>query len=111
MEKKSKFKSFLTRIGAVRLSQICDKFRKPFNFCWKAGLAILAIVFTINLVEALVDTCKDHLGLTHYYWGDKDTRQKMIQLAQKSDLGKYHIKRRLIPFTMTEKLGNDFIFL
>ena len=41
----------------------------------------------------------------HYYWGDRDTRQKMIQLAQKSDLGKYHIKRRLIPFTMTEKLG------
>jgi hypothetical protein len=72
MEMKSKLRRTLTKVGAVRLSQICDKFRKPFNFCWKAGLAILAIVFTINLVEALVDTCKDHLGLTHYYWGDKD---------------------------------------
>ena len=40
----------------------------------------------------------------HYYWGDKDTKQKMIQLAQKNDLGKHDIKRRLIPFTMTEKL-------
>lgn len=72
MEKKSKFKSFLTRIGAVRLSQIWDKFSKPFNFCWKAGLAIFAIVFVIQIGEELVDTCKDHLGLTHYYWGDED---------------------------------------
>ena len=72
MEKKSKFRKLLTRIGAVRLGQIWDKFRKPFNFCWKAGLAIFAIVFVIQLAEALIDTCKDHLGLTHYYWGDED---------------------------------------
>ena len=30
----------------------------------------------------------------HYYWGDRDTKQKMIQLAQKSDLGKHDFKRR-----------------
>ena len=72
MEKTSKFKRFLTRVGAVRLSQIWEKFRKPFNFCWKAGLAIFAVVFVINIVESLVDTCKDHWGLTHYYWGDED---------------------------------------
>lgn len=72
MEKKSRFRRFLTRVGSVRLSQIWDKFRKPFNFCWKAGLAIFAIVFVIQLGEALIDTCKDHLGLTHYYWGDED---------------------------------------
>lgn len=72
MEKKTKFRRLLTRIGAVRLGQIWDKFRKPFNFCWKAGLAIFAIVFVIQLGEALIDTCKDHLGLTHYYWCDED---------------------------------------
>lgn len=72
MEKKSKFRRFLTKVGAIRLSQICDKFRKPFNFCWKAGLAIFAVVFVIQLAEALIDTCKDHLGLTHYYWGDEN---------------------------------------
>lgn len=72
MEKKSKFRRLLTRIGTVRLSQIWDKFRKPFNFCWKTGLTIFAIVFVIQLGEALVDTSKDHLGLTHYYWGDED---------------------------------------
>ena len=72
MEKKSRFRRFLTRVGSVRLNQIWDKFRKPFNFCWKAGLAIFAIVFVIQLGEALIDTCKDHLGLTHYYWGDED---------------------------------------
>ena len=72
MEKKSKFRRLLTRIGAVRLSQIWDKFRKPFNFCWKTVLAIFAIVFVIQLGEALINTCKDHLGLTHYYWGDED---------------------------------------
>jgi hypothetical protein len=72
MEKKSKFRRILTKVGAVRLSQIWDKFRKPFNFCWKAGLAIFAIVFVIQLGEAIIDTLKDHLGLTHYYWGDED---------------------------------------
>ena len=72
MEKKSKFRRFLTRVGSVSLSQIWNKFKKPFNFCWKTGLAIFAIVFVIQLGEALIDTCKDHLGLTHYYWGDED---------------------------------------
>ena len=72
MEKSSKFKRFLTRVGDVRLGQIWDKFRKPFNFCWKTGLAIFAVVFVIQLGEALIDTCKDHWGLTHYYWGDED---------------------------------------
>ena len=72
MEKKSKFRRLLTKVGAVRLSQIWDKFRKPFNFCWKAGLSIFAVVFVIELGEALIDTCKDHLGLTHYYWSDED---------------------------------------
>lgn len=72
MEKKSKFRRVLTKVGAVRLSQIWDKFRKPFNFCWKAGLAIFAVVFVIKLVEALVDTCKDRLGLTYYAWDDED---------------------------------------
>ncbi len=72
MEKKSRFRRFLIRVGSVRLSQLWDKFKKPFNFCWKAGLAIFAIVFVIQLGEALIDTCKDHLGLTHYYWRDED---------------------------------------
>ena len=72
MEKKSKFRRFLTRVGSVRLSQLWNKFKKPFNLCWKIGLAIFAIVFVIQLGEALIDTCKDHLGLTHYYWGDED---------------------------------------
>lgn len=72
MEKKSRFKRFLTRVGRVRLSQIWNKFKRPFNFCWKAGLAIFAVVFVIRLGEALIDTCKDHLGLTYYYWNDED---------------------------------------
>ena len=28
--------------------------------------------FVIQLGEALVDTCKDHWGLTYYYWSDED---------------------------------------
>lgn len=72
MEKKSKFRRFLTKVGTVRLSQIWNKFKRPFNFCWKAGLAIFAVMFVIQLGEALIDTCKDHLGLTHYYWGDEN---------------------------------------
>lgn len=72
MEKKSKFMRFLTRLGSIRLSYIWNKFKRPFNFCWKAGLVIFAVVFVIQLGEALIDTCRDRLGLTHYYWGDKD---------------------------------------
>ena len=72
MEKSSKFKRFLTRIGDVRLSQIWEKFRKPFNFCWKTGLAIFTIIFVIQLGEFVIDKCKDNWGLTHYYWGDED---------------------------------------
>ena len=72
MEKNSRIKRFLAKIGEISLGQIRNKFRKPFHFFWKAGLAIFAIVIVIQLGEALVDTCKDHLGLTHYYWGDED---------------------------------------
>ena len=72
MEKSSKFKRFLTRIGDVRLGQIWEKFRKPFNFCWKTGLAIFTIIFVIQLGEFVIDKCKDNWGLTHYYWGDED---------------------------------------
>ena len=72
MEKSSKFKRFLAKAGDVRLGQIWDKLRKPFNFCWKTGLAIFAVLFIIRLSEALVDTCKDHMGLTHYRWLDED---------------------------------------
>lgn len=72
MENKSRIRRFLTKVGDIRLNQIFDKLRKPFNFCWKAGLAIFAIVFVIQLAEALIDTCKDHLGLTHYCWGDEN---------------------------------------
>ena len=72
MEKSSKFKRFLTKAGDIRLGQIWDKLRKPFNFCWKIGLAIFAVLFIIRLGEALIDTCKDHMGLTHYRWLDED---------------------------------------
>ena len=72
MENKSKFRRFLTMVGSVRLSQIWDKFKKLFNFCWKTGLAIFFFFFLIKLGEALIDTCKDHLGLTHYHWRDED---------------------------------------
>ena len=51
MEKSSKFKRFLTRIGDVRLGQIWEKLRKPFNFCWKTGLAIFAIAFVYKKVK------------------------------------------------------------
>lgn len=71
MEKSSKFRRFLTRIEDVRLGQIWNKFRKPFNFCWKAGLAIIAIVFVVQMIGALVGACKDYWGLTHYYWADE----------------------------------------
>ena len=72
MENQSKFRRFIIWLGNVRLGQIWDKFRKPFNFCWKAGAAIFGIAVVISLGEALWDTCIDHLGLRHYYWRDED---------------------------------------
>ena len=42
----------------------------------------------------------------HYYFGNEETKQKMIELAQKPYFGKKNdIKRTLIPFTMSEKLA------
>ena len=42
----------------------------------------------------------------HYYFGDKSTKQQMIELAQRPYLGKKNdVKRKLIPFTMSEKLA------
>ena len=56
MEKKSKFRRCLTKVGAVRLNQIWGMLRKPFNFCWKAGLAVVAVVFVVEAVDELVHT-------------------------------------------------------
>ena len=64
MEKKSKFRGFLTRVGDIRLVQIWEKLRKPFNFCWEAGVAIFAIAFVAHVSKAAVRTLKDRLGLT-----------------------------------------------
>lgn len=42
----------------------------------------------------------------HYYWGEEGTKRRMIELAQRPYPGKKDdVKRKLIPFTMTEKLG------
>lgn len=76
MEKKSRLRKFLTKVGSVRLSQIWDKLRKPFNFCWKTGLAIFAIVFVVQLGEDLVRSCKYRLGLTYYSWRDESLGEK-----------------------------------
>lgn len=72
MEKKSKFRRLLTRIGSLRLSQICNKLKKPVNFCWKAGAALAGIVLAIAIVIAGIDWIKDTCGLTYYYWCDED---------------------------------------
>ena len=88
MEKKTRIRRFFTKVGDIRLSQIWDKFRKPFNFCWKAGLAIFAVVFVIQLAEALIDTCKDHLGLTHYYWGDENLGKNVSSNFASADFRK-----------------------
>ena len=71
MEKKSKLSRLITKLGSVRLSQIWDIFKKPFNFCWKAGLIIVALVCVVAIGDLLIDECKSALGLEHYYWQDE----------------------------------------
>ena len=65
MEKKSKFRRCLTKVGAVRLNQIWGMLRRPFIFCWKAGLAVVAVVFVVETVDELVHTCRYNLGLEY----------------------------------------------
>lgn len=72
MKLKSKIENSWTKFKSMRIGQICEKFRKPFNFCWKFGAAVIGIVLAISLADALWRTAKDHLGLRHYYWMDED---------------------------------------
>lgn len=72
MEKKSKFRRILTRVGSVRLCQIWDKLRKPFNFCWKLGAALVGIILSFTLLQEAYYWCEDELGFDHYYWMDED---------------------------------------
>ena len=91
MEKKTRIRKFFTKVGDIRLSQIWDKFRKPFNFCWKAGLAIIAVMSVIQLTDALIDTFKDHFGLTYYYWGDEDLGDNIeIRHFSNNQVAAYH---------------------
>ena len=71
MEKKSKLSRLITKLGSVRLSQIWDICKKPFNFCWKAGLIIVALVCVVAIGDLLIDDCKSALGMEHYYWQDE----------------------------------------
>ena len=72
MEKSSKFKRFLTRVGEVRLAQIWDKFRKLFNVCWKVGTAMIAVILAITLIEEGISWAQWQFGLKHLYWDDED---------------------------------------
>lgn len=72
MRKKSKIRRFLTWVGSVRLARIWEKLQKPFNFCWKAGLVLFAVVLVMEIGRAVYETCCNHLGLTYYYWQDED---------------------------------------
>ena len=100
MGKKSKIMGFFTRLKSVRLGQIWDKFRKPFNFCWKAGLAAVAVVVVIQLAEALITTCRNHLGLTYYYWCDENLGRNIeIRHFSKNQVATYNkiTDKRLSP--------------
>ena len=66
MKLNSLLKSLWAKFLRENILDVWNVLKKPFNFCWKAGLAIFAIVFVIQIGEELVDTCKDYLGLTHY---------------------------------------------
>lgn len=72
MKLRKKLQAFLVKAKATRLGEIWDSMKKPFNICWKGGLALFFIAMSITLIESLWDTCSDRLGMTHYYWGDED---------------------------------------
>ena len=84
MEKNSKFKTFLTTIGDVRLGQIWDKFGKLFNFCWKAGVIVIGIGIVICIVEETIDWVLHLSGWKHYEWLD-DTLGENIETRHFSD--------------------------
>lgn len=71
MEKKSKLKSLLTKVGSTRLNEVWNRLKKPFNFCWKAGLALIGLTIAVNLVAEGVQWFTDVTGLEHYYWRDE----------------------------------------
>lgn len=84
MKKETKFRKFLTRVGEVRIAQIWDKFRKPFNVCWKVGTAMIAIILVITLIEEAVSWAQWEFGLKHLYWADEDLGRN-IEVRRFSD--------------------------
>ncbi len=77
METKSKFRRFLARVGEVNLSRIWNLFRKVFNFSWKAGVVILGISLTAEVLGEVYDWAEDRLGLRHRYWMDYDLANRV----------------------------------
>ena len=71
MEKKSKLRNFLTKVGSTRLNEVWDKLKKPFNFCWKAGLAVIGLTIAVDLIGEGWEWFRDVAGMEHYYWRDE----------------------------------------
>lgn len=61
----------------VNILDVWNVLKKPFNFCWKLGAVLFALCVSIELIEAIWETCRDRLGMTHYYWQDEDLSEKV----------------------------------
>lgn len=91
MEQKTRFRSFLTKVGNVRLIQIWDKFSKPFNFCWKFGAALLGITLAFTLLQEAYYWLEEELGLDYYPWADENLgRNVEIRYFSKNQCAAYN---------------------
>ena len=71
MEKKSKFREILAKAGEVRLAQIWNLLKKPFNFCWKLGLALVGICLVVVFVALGYEWIREVTGCVYYDWLDE----------------------------------------
>lgn len=97
MEIKSKIMNLIEKVREVRLGEIWNKLKKPFNFCWKVGLAALGIWFMVSLADLIICEYKE-IRFGRYQWWERDDLSKNIEIRhfKKGRVATYDVRLKKI---------------
>lgn len=97
MEIKSKTMNLIEKVRELRLGEIWDKLKKPFNFCWKAGLAVIGIAFVIALAGEIYDYYTRIRYGRNYWWKNEDLSKNIeIHHFKKGRVATYDVRLKKI---------------
>ena len=97
MEIKSKIMNLIEKVREVRLGEIWNKLKKPFNFCWKVGLASFGIWFMVSLADLIICEYKE-IRFGRYQWWERDDLSKNIEIRhfKKGRVATYDVRLKKI---------------